>query len=131
MPISPITYQFYQHFSFFYINQTCGLSNGKENVISDKYLSLFSNKMIYFIQFNSIFPPLFFIFTYSCIADNALGRSKKYIELSGKPGPASFHSPLYSRSKDIYNLTWSIESIPMLEEIRILYRKLLVNDSFH
>lgn len=128
MPISSITYQFYQHFysSFFYINQTCGLSNGKENVISDKYLSLFSNKIIYFIQFN-----FSFFFTYSCIADNALGRSKKYIELSGKPGPASFHSPLYSRSKDIYNLTWSIESIPLLEEIRILYRKLLVNDSFH
>lgn len=63
----------------------------------------------------------------SCVADNALGRAKKYIEVSGRPGPAQFHSPLYSRSKDIYNLTWSVESVPKLDEIRILYRKLMVS----
>jgi hypothetical protein len=63
---------------------------------------------------------------FSCVADNALGRAKKYIEVSGRPGPAQFHSPLYSRSRDVYNLTWSIESIPKLDEIRILYRKLMV-----
>lgn len=63
----------------------------------------------------------------SCVADNALGRAKKYIEVSGRPGPAQFHSPLYSRSRDIYNLTWSVESVPKLEEIRILYRKLMVS----
>lgn len=65
----------------------------------------------------------------SCVADNALGRAKKYIEVSGRPGPAQFHSPLYSRSRDIYNLTWSVESVPKLEEIRILYRKLMVSCS--
>lgn len=63
---------------------------------------------------------------HSCTAENALGRAKKYIEVSGRPGPAQFHSPLYSRSRDVYNLTWSIESIPKLDEIRILYRKLMV-----
>lgn len=62
------------------------------------------------------------------MADNALGRAKKYIEVSGRPGPAQFHSPLYSRSRDIYNLTWSVESVPKLDEIRILYRKLMVSD---
>ncbi|CAG9807706.1 unnamed protein product [Chironomus riparius] len=67
---------------------------------------------------------------YSCVADNALGRAKKYIEVSGRPGPAQFHSPLYSRSRDVYNLTWSIESIPKLEEIRILYRKLMMNETY-
>lgn len=61
------------------------------------------------------------------IVENALGRAKKYIEVSGRPGPAQFHSPLYSRSRDVYNLTWSIESVPKLEEIRILYRKLMVS----
>lgn len=66
-------------------------------------------------------------YVYSCVADNSLGRAKKYIEVSGRPGPAQFHSPLYSRSRDVYNLTWSIESVPLLDEIRILYRKLLVN----
>lgn len=64
---------------------------------------------------------------YSCVADNALGRTKKYIEVSGCPGPALFLSPAYSGYLDIYNLTWTIESIPPLEEIRLLYRKLLVS----
>lgn len=68
--------------------------------------------------------------THSCTAENALGRAKKYIEVSGRPGPAQFHSPLYSRSRDVYNLTWSIESIPKLDEIRILYRKLMVSKTF-
>ncbi|CAO1426341.1 unnamed protein product [Diamesa serratosioi] len=67
---------------------------------------------------------------YSCVADNSLGRAKKYIEVSGRPGPAQFHSPLYSRSRDVYNLTWSIESVPLLDEIRILYRKLLMNETY-
>jgi hypothetical protein len=70
---------------------------------------------------------LFSLMLLSCVADNALGRAKKYIEVSGRPGPAQFHSPLYSRSRDVYNLTWSVESVPKLEEIRILYRKLMVS----
>ena len=64
---------------------------------------------------------------YSCVADNALGRTKKYIEVSGSPGPATFLSPAYSGYLDLYNLTWTIESIPPLEEIRLLYRRLMVS----
>ncbi|XP_026470205.1 myosin light chain kinase, smooth muscle-like, partial [Ctenocephalides felis] len=62
---------------------------------------------------------------YSCIADNSLGRAKKYIELSGKPGPANFLSPVYGRSRDSYNLTWAVQSWPPLEEVRLMYRKLM------
>lgn len=62
----------------------------------------------------------------SCVADNALGRTKKYIEISGRPGPAEFISPTFSGSLEYYNLTWSVESIPPLEEIRLLYRRLMV-----
>ena len=65
---------------------------------------------------------------YSCVADNALGRTKKYIEVSGRPGPADFISPALSGSLDHYNLTWTIESIPSLDEIKLLYRRLLVNN---
>lgn len=64
---------------------------------------------------------------YSCVADNALGRTKKYIEISGRPGPAEFISPTFSGSLEVYNLTWSVESIPPLEEIRLLYRRLMVS----
>lgn len=63
----------------------------------------------------------------SCVADNALGRTKKYIEISGRPGPAEFISPTFSGSLEVYNLTWSVESIPPLEEIRLLYRRLMVS----
>ncbi|XP_063708471.1 limbic system-associated membrane protein [Culicoides brevitarsis] len=67
---------------------------------------------------------------YSCVADNALGRTKKYIEVSGRPGPAEFISPAYSNTLDRYNLTWTIESIPPLDEIKLLYRKLMMNDTY-
>lgn len=68
-----------------------------------------------------------FFFASSCVADNSLGRAKKYIEVSGRPGTAQFISPPYGRSKDTYNLTWTIESVPPLDEIRLLYRKLIVS----
>ncbi|XP_055312013.1 limbic system-associated membrane protein [Sitodiplosis mosellana] len=67
---------------------------------------------------------------YSCVADNALGRTKKYIEISGRPGPAEFISPTFSGSLEVYNLTWSVESIPPLEEIRLLYRRLMMNETY-
>lgn len=55
------------------------------------------------------------------------GRTKKYIEVSGRPGPAEFLSPPYSGQLDRYNLTFKIESIPDLTEIKLLYRKLMVS----
>ncbi|SPP83016.1 neuronal growth regulator 1 isoform X1 [Drosophila guanche] len=67
---------------------------------------------------------------YSCVADNSLGRSRKYMELSGRPGPAEFYSPKWGRSPDSYNLTWKIDSYPPLEEVRLLYRRVLMNDTF-
>lgn len=62
----------------------------------------------------------------SCVADNSLGRTKKYIEVSGRPGPTEFMSSQYSSHLDRYNLTFKIESIPVLDEIKLLYRKLMV-----
>ncbi|XP_017478456.1 PREDICTED: neural cell adhesion molecule 1 [Rhagoletis zephyria] len=67
---------------------------------------------------------------YSCVAENSLGRSRKYMELSGRPGPAEFYSPKWGRSSDSYNLTWKIDSYPPLEEVRLLYRRVLMNDTF-
>ncbi|CAO1437052.1 unnamed protein product [Diamesa hyperborea] len=67
---------------------------------------------------------------YSCVADNTLGRTKKYIEVSGRPGPAEFISTKYSGHLDRYNLTFKIESIPELDEIKLLYRKLMINETY-
>lgn len=64
------------------------------------------------------------------MADNTLGRTKKYIEVSGRPGPAEFISTKYSGHLDRYNLTFKIESIPELDEIKLLYRKLMVSELF-
>lgn len=62
----------------------------------------------------------------SCVADNSLGRAKKYMEVSGRPGPAEFISAPWSRSPESYNLTWKVDSYPPLQEVRLLYRKLMV-----
>ncbi|XP_077283152.1 limbic system-associated membrane protein-like [Arctopsyche grandis] len=67
---------------------------------------------------------------YSCAADNPLGRSKQHVEVSGRPGPASFHSPPLSRYPHAYNLTFELDSYPTLDELRLLYRQLMVNESF-
>lgn len=85
--------------------------------IIGNYLFNLNNLNIYYVEY---------VFDFSCVADNALGRTKKYIEISGRPGPAEFISPTFSGSLEFYNLTWSVESIPPLEEIRLLYRRLMV-----
>lgn len=72
-----------------------------------------------------LFINYLYIF-FSCVADNALGRTKKYIEVSGRPGQAQFLSSAFSASLDQYNLTWTIESIPPIESIRLLYRRIMV-----
>jgi hypothetical protein len=86
---------------------------------------------LYFIYWCTHF--LFYHFFYSiqsrnsCVADNSLGRTKKYIEVSGRPGPTEFLSSQYSSHLDRYNLTFKIESLPDLDEIKLLYRKLMVH----
>lgn len=82
---------------------------------------------MFFSLFVVVVVAMFVFLFCSCVADNALGRTKKYIEISGRPGPAEFISPTFSGSLEVYNLTWSIESIPPLEEVRLLYRRLMVS----
>lgn len=47
----------------------------------------------------------------------------------GRPSPAEFRSAPFSRAWDSYNLTWVVESYPPLEEVRLLYRKLMVRNT--
>lgn len=88
----------------------------------DRQFSTFIHVSIFVIS--TIFPLLFLLT--SCVADNSLGRSKKYIEVSGRPGPAQFTSAPWSKSPESYNLSWKVESYPPLGEVRLLYRKLMV-----
>ncbi|XP_017770167.1 PREDICTED: lachesin-like, partial [Nicrophorus vespilloides] len=67
---------------------------------------------------------------YSCSVVNSIGKEKKYIELSGKPGPPSITSAQYSNPHD-YDLTWTVQSVFPILEVRILYRMMQINASYH
>ncbi|XP_066907829.1 limbic system-associated membrane protein isoform X3 [Halyomorpha halys] len=60
---------------------------------------------------------------YSCLADNQIGKTKQFLELSGKPNPAVFRSHAVGRSKDSYNITWSVNSYTPIEEFKLSFRK--------
>lgn len=62
---------------------------------------------------------------YSCIVTNSIGKEKRYIELSGKPGPARILSPKKSNPHD-YELIWIVQSVFPILEVRILYRRVMV-----
>nr|CAD7569484.1 unnamed protein product [Timema californicum] len=64
---------------------------------------------------------------YSCVADNVLGKTRQYLELSGKPNRAVFHSHTMGRYRDAYNISWSVNSYTPIEEFKLFFRKLPVN----
>ncbi|XP_028168507.1 lachesin-like [Ostrinia nubilalis] len=67
---------------------------------------------------------------YSCVADNSLGRARQHVEVSGRPGPARFTSPPLARRARAYTLAFAVDSYPPLDELRLLYRQLAINESF-
>lgn len=72
---------------------------------------------------SSLLSPL----SVSCMAENTLGRMKKFIEISGRPRPAEIISEPWSKYMDSYDLAWKVQSFPPIMEIRLMYRKLLVS----
>lgn len=60
---------------------------------------------------------------YSCSAENALGRSRAFIEVSGKPNEAVVTSVSNGYYSDHYNLTWSVHCYSKIDQYRISYRK--------
>lgn len=67
---------------------------------------------------------------YSCVVVNSIGKEKKFIELSGKPGPPAITSSQYSMPHE-YNLTWNVQSVFPIMEVRILYRMIQINSTYH
>lgn len=66
---------------------------------------------------------------YSCSVVNSIGREKRYIELSGKPGPALITSATYSNPHE-YLLAWTVQSVFPILEVRILFRRVIVNATY-
>lgn len=62
---------------------------------------------------------------YSCSAENKLGRSRAFIEVSGHPNRANITSRALSYHSDRYNLTWTVFSYSEIAQYRILYRKVI------
>lgn len=56
------------------------------------------------------------LFVYSCVAENPLGKTRKTVQLTGKPNTANFRSAPVSQYKDRYvfekKKTFSFLSIP-------------------
>ncbi|KAK4872349.1 hypothetical protein RN001_014378, partial [Aquatica leii] len=61
---------------------------------------------------------------YTCVADNQLGKTRKSVQLTGKPNPAKFSSASRGQWRDSYNITWAVESLSPIEEFKLLYRRL-------
>uniref|UniRef100_A0A1A9WIG0 I-set domain-containing protein n=1 Tax=Glossina brevipalpis TaxID=37001 RepID=A0A1A9WIG0_9MUSC len=61
---------------------------------------------------------------YSCVAENQLGKSRKTLQLSGKPNVAVFSSPPISQYKNRYNISWTVDSHTPIEEYKLSFRRL-------
>ncbi|KAF0752205.1 brother of CDO-like, partial [Aphis craccivora] len=66
---------------------------------------------------------------YSCVADNGLGKSKRSIEVTGRPDVAIITSSKTSRSKDSYEMLWTVKSYSPIIEYKVLYRPDRANKS--
>lgn len=61
---------------------------------------------------------------YTCVADNQLGKTRKSVQLTGKPNAAKFSSASKGNWKDSYNISWVIQSLSPIEEYKLLFRRL-------
>ncbi|VVC24119.1 Hypothetical protein CINCED_3A013250 [Cinara cedri] len=66
---------------------------------------------------------------YSCVADNGLGKSKRSIELTGRPDVAVISGPPQSRTKNEYEMVWTVKSHSPIVEYKLLYRPIKTNKS--
>lgn len=60
---------------------------------------------------------------YSCFAENELGKSRGFIELSGNPNQPEMKSEAQGMFSDRYNLSWVVDSYSPITGYRIIYRK--------
>ncbi|XP_073987756.1 opioid-binding protein/cell adhesion molecule homolog isoform X2 [Rhodnius prolixus] len=60
---------------------------------------------------------------YTCQADNAQGKTRQHVVLSGNPHVGVFRSPAIGKSRDSYNISWTVQSYTPIDEYRLFYRK--------
>ncbi|XKL67168.1 hypothetical protein PGB90_010588 [Kerria lacca] len=59
---------------------------------------------------------------YSCVADNAVGKSRQDLILSGKPLPAIVSGYSKGKFKDNYNITWVVGSYTPIDDYKLSYK---------
>jgi hypothetical protein len=64
---------------------------------------------------------------YTCMADNQIGKTRQKLELSGRPNPAIFVSDPRGKYRDMYNISWNVNSYTPIEEFKLSFRKLPVS----
>lgn len=64
-----------------------------------------------------------FPFHYSCVASNSHGKGRGQLTLTGTAGLAVFDSPPLGSEKDLYNVSWSVNSHAAITEYRLFYRQ--------
>lgn len=50
------------------------------------------------------------------------------LRVTGKPGRCARVNSPYSHSPHSYNLTWTVDSFSPLEEVRLIFRQILVSN---
>jgi len=65
---------------------------------------------------------------YSCSAENHLGKSRAFIEVSGRPNMANVTSRSLGYHSDHYNITWTVYSFSPISHYKISYRKVIPFD---
>jgi len=60
---------------------------------------------------------------YSCVAENELGKSRGFIEVSGHPMEPIITSSSQGMFNDRFNLSWTVDTYSEITGYRIIYRK--------
>jgi len=66
---------------------------------------------------------------YSCFAENDLGKSRGFIELSGHPNEPIISSGSQGMFSDRFNLSWTVDSFSEITGYRIIYRKYILQSN--
>lgn len=66
---------------------------------------------------------LFLSVSFSCVASNIHGKARGHLALTGTAGLAVFDSPAIGADKEIYNVSWSVNSHAAVTEYRLYFRQ--------
>ncbi|KAJ8977914.1 hypothetical protein NQ317_004910 [Molorchus minor] len=79
-----------------------------------------------FFPVPSLLPPIYpalNLFVSAVSPAIRIGKGRGHLILTGTAGPAVFDSPVLGPEKDVYNISWSVNSHSPITEYRLFYRQ--------